>query len=99
MLYSLAVINWFSVFINLFWIVGLAVLLAAFSYHSWLAREEERPLKIQLNQADFQKYFWLALILIAIGLAGTSQRIWEIVIWTIFALLSIYNLFTLFKTR
>ncbi|MFO7682815.1 MAG: hypothetical protein R6X34_22480 [Chloroflexota bacterium] len=99
MLYSLAVINWFSVFINLFWVVGLAVLLAAFSYHAWLAGEEERPLKLQLNQTAFQKYFWLSVALIAIGLAGTSQRTWEILIWTIFTLISIYNLFTLFKTR
>lgn len=98
MLYSDAVIDWFSVFINLFWIVGLAILLAAFSYYSWLARVEERPLKIQLNQPGFQAAFWFSIVLIAIGLAGTSQRTWEIVLWTIFALISIYNLLTLLKS-
>lgn len=97
MLYSNAVINWFSVFINLFWILGLAVLLASFSYHYWLAGEEKRPLKVQLNQPAFQKAFWFGTLLISIGLAGTSQRLWEIGIWTIFALICLYNLFTLFK--
>lgn len=98
MLYSDAVIDWYSVFINLFWIMGLAILLAAFSYHSWLARVAERPLKVQLNQPAFQAAFWLSFLLIAIGLAGTSQRAWEIAVWTIFALLSLYNLFTLLNS-
>jgi len=97
MLYSNAVIDWFSVFINLFWILGLAVLFASFSYHYWLAGEEKRPLKVQLNQSSFQKTFWFSIILISIGLAGTSQRYWEIGIWTIFALICLYNLYTLFR--
>jgi hypothetical protein len=91
------VINWFSVFINSFWILGLAVILAAFSYHYWLAGEEERPLKVQLNHPTFQKTFWSGILLISIGLAGTSQKLWEIAIWTIFTLICCYNLFTLIK--
>jgi hypothetical protein len=91
------VINWFSVFINALWIIGLAVLLASFSYHYWLAAEEKRPLKVQLNQPPFQKTLWLGFLLITFGLIGTSQRPWETVIWTFFALYSVYNLITLFK--
>lgn len=97
MLYSDAVINWFSIFINLFWILGLAVILASFSYHYWLAGEEKRPLKVQLNQPSFQKPFWVGILLISIGLAGTSERTWEIGIWTIFALICLYNLITLIR--
>ncbi|MCA9875336.1 MAG: hypothetical protein H6659_14985 [Ardenticatenaceae bacterium] len=92
-------INWFSVFINSFWIVGLAVLLAAFSYHYWLANDQKQPIRSQLDTPTFLKAFWLSFTLIGIGLAGTSQRIWEIAIWTFFTLLSLYNLFTLFKTN
>jgi len=97
MLYSDAVINWFSVFINLFWILGLAVILASFSFHYWLAGEEKRPLKAQFNQPAFQKPFWVGILLISIGLAGTSEQLWEIGIWTIFALICMYNLFTLIR--
>ncbi len=99
MLYSNAVIDWYSVFINLFWILGLAILLASFSYHYWLAGEEERPLKVQLNETSFQKTLWFSIFLISIGLAGTSERYWEIAIWTIFALICVVNLFTLFKGK
>lgn len=99
MLYSNAVIDWFSVFINLFWILGSAIILAAFSYHFWLAGEEKRPLRIQLNYASFQKAFWTGVLLISVGLAGTSERLWEIVIWTIFALICFYSLFKLLRNQ
>jgi hypothetical protein len=92
MLYSSLVIDWFSVFINSFWIVGLAILLAAFSYHYWLAAEENRRLKEQLAQPGFQKFYWFSFVLIAVGLAGTSQKSWEIAIWIIFALISVVNM-------
>lgn len=97
MLYCNAVIDWFSIFINLFWILGLAILLASFSYNYWLAGEDKRPLRVQLNQPAFQKTFWFSILLISIGLAATSQRLWEISIWTIFALICLYNLYILYK--
>jgi hypothetical protein len=97
MLYSTLVINWFSLFINSFWILGLAILLASFSYHYWLAGEVKQSLRSQLNSPSFSKAFWLSMAFIAIGLAGTSRQIWEIAIWTFFALLSLYNLFTLVR--
>ncbi len=97
MLYSWLVINWFSVFINSFWILGLAVLLASFSYHYWQAGEEKRPLKAQLDSPSFLAAFWSGFILIGIGLAGTSGQIWETSIWTFFTLLCLYNLITLVR--
>lgn len=97
MLYSALVIDWLSLFINSFWIIGLAVLLASFSYHYWLAVESRHPLRAQLKEPPFLKLFWLSFLLIAIGLVGTSQKVWEILIWTFFALLCVYNLFTLFR--
>ena len=97
MLYSWLVINWFSVFINSFWILGLAVLLASFSFHYWQAEEEKRPLRAQLDSPSFLITFWSGLILIGIGLAGTSGQIWETGIWTFFALLCLYNLITLVR--
>lgn len=99
MLYSTAVIDWFSVFINSFWICGLAVLLASFSYHYWLASDSKQSFRSLLTGPSFSKTFWLSLACIGVGLAGTSQQLWEIAIWTFFTLLSVFNLFTLVRAR
>jgi H+/Cl- antiporter ClcA len=86
------VINWSSVLINSFWIVGLAILLAAFSYHYWQATSTNQKLKAQLNRPGFLRPFWVSLILISIGLAGTSTTWWETTIWAIFTGLNAINL-------
>ena len=99
MLYSLIVIDWFSVFINSFWIIGLALLLAGFSYHHWLAKELGRPIKDQLNGRSFQQVFWISMLFVGIGLAGTSQRWWETAVWVLFILNSLINLFSIYKHR
>jgi hypothetical protein len=86
------VINWYSVIVNSFWIAGLSLLLAAFSYHYWLAQVTERPLRHQLNQVSFSRPFWLSFGLVGIGLAGTSLQTWETGLWSLFTLYCLYNL-------
>lgn len=84
-------IDWYVVVVNSFWIAGAAVLLAAFSYHYWIAEQASHRLREQLNQTSFLRSFWLGILLIALGLAGTSSRAWEITVWSVFALLSLVN--------
>ena len=98
MLYSLLVINWQSVIVNSFWIMGLALLLAAFSYHYWLAHETKVSLRDQLNQPAFQQWFWLSFVFIGIGLAGTSAKSWEMIVWILFALYSATYSITEFRS-
>lgn len=93
MLYFFNVIDWLSLFFNAFWILGLAILLADFSYHYWQAGQERRSLSEQLNEPSFLRFFWISFTLISIGLAGTSQRLWETAIWIAFTLVSIVNAF------
>lgn len=81
-------IDWRSLIFNAFWIVGLAVLLAGISYHYWEASQERRPLREQLNQLSFSRVFWISFILISVGLAGTSQRLWETAIWLLLVFIS-----------
>jgi hypothetical protein len=85
------VINWQSVIVNSFWIMGLAILLAAFSYHYWAANEANRRLRDQLNQPAFQQWYWVSFVFIGVGLVGTSQKTWEMAVWAIFTLISIVN--------
>lgn len=87
-------IDWLAVLINSLWILGLSILLASFSYQYWLAGQVKRPLRAQLNTPSFLQSFWLSLGLISAGLAGSSQTWWETSLWTLFTLLSLYNLFT-----
>jgi len=88
------VIDWISVLVNSFWIFGLAILLAAFSHHYWLAPQQNRSLRQQLDQPAFLKFFWLGFIFITVGLAGTSQRGWETGVWIIMLMISIVNLYS-----
>jgi hypothetical protein len=98
MLYSLLVINWRSVIFNSFWLIGLAILLAAFSYHYWLARQINGRLRDQLNHPTFQRLYWLSFVFVGIGLAGTSQKTWEMIVWIIFILFSVVNMANAFRS-
>ena len=90
MLYSNAVINWVSVLMNSFWIVGTAVLLASFSYQ--YAQTQSVSLKERLRQPAFLRLIWVGLTFIAIGLAGTSQTAWEMGLWGVFILIGLVNI-------
>ena len=90
------VINWYAVIINSFWIFGLALLLAAFSYHYWAAQQNQRRLNEQLALPAFTQMYWISIFLITIGLAGTSQQTWEAILWIAFSIWSLYNYY---KTR
>jgi hypothetical protein len=85
-------INWQSLFFNSLWVVGLSLLLAAFSYHAWLATENDRKLWTQLSQPGFIRWVWTAVLLVSIGLLGVSQQLWEIILWAVMALISVANI-------
>jgi hypothetical protein len=90
-------INWQSVIFNSFWILGLAIMLAAFSYNYWLAKQEGHTLRKQLSGRLFLRPFWLAVVLVGIGLAGTSQRNWELAIWIVLTVIALVVLVDLFR--
>ncbi|HRQ40556.1 MAG TPA: hypothetical protein PLD25_21795 [Chloroflexota bacterium] len=79
-------INWQALIFNSFWIIGLAVLLAACSYQHWAARQTQTSLRVQFAQPSFLIYFWLSFVLVCMGLAGTTRQLWEIAIWAGFAI-------------
>jgi hypothetical protein len=93
------VIDWQSLFFNSFWILGLAILLAAFSYHYWVAQQAEVRLNEQLNTPPFQQLFWLSFVFIGVGLVGTSTAWWEMGIWLLFTLWSIVNSVRLWRQK
>lgn len=85
-------IDWQSVLFNSLWMVGLAVLLAAFGYAYWAASYLKRPLRVQLGSPGFLRAFWLSMVFFCVGLAGTSVRLWETILWGLLALFSVFSL-------
>ncbi len=90
-------IDWTALLVNSLWILGAAVLLAAFSYHYWQAQVEGTSVRVQLERSLFSRPFWFGFALIGLGLMGTSTRWWETAVWGIFTFFSLFNLYTSFK--
>jgi len=83
---------------NGLWIAGLAVLLAAFSYHYDVARRTGRPLKRQLQRRTFARVAWIGVTLVGAGLAATSREVWEAGVWIAFTLYALYNAARVWRT-
>ena len=80
-------IDWVNVSFNSLWILGLSVILAAFSYHHWLAGETSRRLRDSLAHASWKLPFSVGMVLTCVGFGyGLAERWWEKTIWTALAL-------------
>ena len=85
-------IDWFGVFSNGLWILGLAVGLAALSYADWRRRLSQPPLTLRqaLGQPAFQAAWSLGLLLFCAGLALVSEPWWQAVAWAALAVAFLY---------
>lgn len=72
-------------------------MLAAISYHNWLAGQENRQLRLQLSERGFLRPTWLGILFVGIGLVGTSQQSWEMAIWSVLTLIASVFLIGLFR--
>jgi hypothetical protein len=82
-------INWLNLIANSFWILGCALALATVSYASWQASVEDTKMRMVLSSPGYKISLYTAGAIFSIGLAATSDRIWEIILWTILAILFI----------
>ena len=80
-------IDWFSVAANSLWIVGLAVLLATFSYSDWKKSVEKSSLRAVLGEFTPSLCINFGLFLFCSGLLATSTTWWERAGWGIALLL------------
>lgn len=78
-------IDWFGVFHNALWILGLAIVLAALSTMDWRRRLVEPALSFRhaLAGPGFQAAVSLGLILFCTGLALGSTVWWQIAAWAV----------------
>jgi len=80
-------IDWFNLAANALWIFGLAVALAVVSHASWQAALHHEKLRSRLAQPVYQIFIDLAAVLFCLGMAATSRRVWEIILWSGLAVL------------
>jgi phosphoglycerol transferase MdoB-like AlkP superfamily enzyme len=66
---------------NFLWILGLALLLAALSWSSWLASVQSVRFRAVLARPGVQAALYLGLSLFSAGLAATAHTWWERVLW------------------
>ena len=82
-------IDWWGLFRNSIWVLGLAVGLAAWSYARWWAHEHHVRLRQVLNMPLFVVPFSAGMALFSLGLALCGRRWWEIAAWSILTVLFI----------
>ncbi len=71
-----SVIDWFAVGRGALWIMGLAIILAAFSYVEWWRIRHRWRLRRALNTPRFLLPFSVGMSLFCIGLGLSSQQWW-----------------------
>ena len=77
--------EWWVVLSNGVWILGLAVVLAAFSRADWRATIQSERLRMVLRRPQFGIPFWVGTALTCVGLALCDHRWWVRALWGILA--------------
>ena len=73
-----------NILFNTLWILGLAIILAAFSYSTWRVSQHDLDLRDALNGLAFQILLSLGLLLVSLALALLAERGWEQLLWLVF---------------
>ena len=79
-------IDWLSLIRNALWILGLSIVLAAWSCVSWLAARRRVRAWRALGWPVFQIPAAIGLMLFSISLAWGATRTWERLLWIALAL-------------
>ncbi|RMF35770.1 MAG: hypothetical protein D6759_04415 [Chloroflexi bacterium] len=86
-------------FSNALWVVGLAIILAAFSYADWLAHDWGVSSRQVLSSSIFWVPFSTGMALVCLGLALVGRGGWERVVWAALALLFAGQGWTMKRSR
>ena len=76
-------IDWSKVVFNGVWIAGAAIMLAALSYHRWLAQATSVTFKNIRGRRSWKISVSTGMALVCVGLGnGLADRRWERLVWT-----------------
>jgi hypothetical protein len=79
-------IDWYHLAANSLWIIACAIVLGTVSLASWEASTVHRKLIIVLSYPRYQILLFIAGLFFCLGIAGTLDRWWEIILWLLIAL-------------
>jgi hypothetical protein len=93
-------IDWLNLAANALWICALALALAVLSFASWEAKVGGERLRAVLSRPRWEFTLNLAGALFCLGLAATSDKIWERALWLVLAGLYLFQIwFNFWKRR
>jgi len=87
-------VDWASLAFNGLWVLGAAVILAAFGFSCYEAERQAEPLRTRLSAQGFQLPLAMGMFLISLGAALLASPWWERLLWGLLCLASIGQLWT-----
>jgi len=85
-------VDWASLAFNGLWVLGAAVVLAAFGFSCYAAERQAKPLRTRLSAPGFQLPLALGLSLISLGAALLVSHWRERLLWGLLCLASVGQL-------
>ena len=92
-------INWLNFLSNSIWILAIAFALAVFSIAYWEAQTGGKKLRALLGQYRYAFSLILAGVVFCLGMALTSTKWWEILLWIVLIGLFSYQIFQSIKYK
>lgn len=85
-------IDWVNLAANALWIIALSLALAVLSFASWEAKVGGERLRVVLSRPRWELALNLAGALFCLGLAATSDKMWEQALWLVLAGLYLFQI-------
>ncbi len=79
-------VDWAGMGKTALWVLGLAIVLATWSWNEWWARVHKRRLRSVLGEARFQVPFSIGLLVFCVGMALSESVLWKSAVWAVLAL-------------
>ena len=92
-------INWWSLISNSIWILALSLVLAVVSIAYYQSRQKGEKISTLLNTPKYALSLNIAGSMFCFGMAVTSTRWWEILLWIVLLVLFSYQAWMVKKDR
>ena len=92
-------LNWAILTSNGLWVLGAAVILAAFSLESYEAQRRGERLRVRLTAPGFRLWLSVGLALISLGVTLLGRHWWERALWGMLCAASAWQLRTAWRAR
>jgi multisubunit Na+/H+ antiporter MnhB subunit len=92
-------LDWAGLASNGVWVLGAAVILAAFSFTSYEAQRRGERLRVRLAAPGFRLWLSVGLAFISLGATLLGRRWWERALWAVLCTASAWRLWAAWRAR